>query len=205
MNTSNNPAAKPASTPTPENFPVEWLTASGPKAKAIKDWIKANNPPDLALLMDLYKVLVFQFMRDKGPTEDCIRQVTPMLRTITSYEQNLSRQNHRERALKLKESEHEMEMAEADRKDAQELADQEAAEEFAASQTAEAEGIAEVNKMYTKDVDILKEHYDVIMPDEKNPIARVYEKVPGINPLGLTVTPREPNGKTNSPPKPPAP
>ena len=192
MNNINGPSTKPASAPAPDNFPTEWLTASGPKAKAIKDWIKSNNPPDLALLMDLYKVLVFQFMRDKGPTEDCIRQVTPMLRTITSYEQNLSRQNHRERALKLKESEHEMEMAEADRKDAQELADQEAAEEFAASQTAEAEGIAEVNKMYTKDVDILKEHYDVIMPDEKNPIARVYEKVPGINPLGLTVTPREP-------------
>ena len=41
--------------------------------------------------MDLYKVLVFQFMRDKGPTEDCIRQVTPMLRTITSYEQHEKR------------------------------------------------------------------------------------------------------------------
>ena len=149
--------------------------------------------------MDLYKVLVFQFMRDKGPTEDCIRQVTPMLRTITSYEQNLSRQNHRERALKLKESEHELEMAEAARKDAQELAEQEADEEFAAHQSTEAESIAEANKRYIRDVDILKEHYDVIMPDEKNPIARVYEKVPGINPLGLTVTPREPAVKKEPP------
>ncbi len=199
MKTSNNPPAKPASTPAPDNFPVEWLTASGPKAKAIKDWIKANNPPDLALLMDLYKVLVFQFMRDKGPTEDCIRQVTPMLRTITSYEQNLSRQNHRERALKLKESEHELEMAEAARKDAEELAEQEAAKEFDAHQFTEAESIAEANKRYTRDVDILNEHYDVIMPDEKNPVARVYEKVPGINPLGLTITPREPVVNTGLP------
>ncbi len=142
MKTSNNPAPKPASTPAPDNFPVEWLTASGPRAKAIKDWIKANNPPDLALLMDLYKVLVFQFMRDKGPTEDCIRQVTPMLRTITSYEQNLSRQNHRERALKLEESEHELEMAEAARKDAQELVYKEAAEAFAAHQPSQAKRIA---------------------------------------------------------------
>ena len=38
MKTSNNPAPKPASTPAPDNFPVEWLTASGTKAKAIKDW-----------------------------------------------------------------------------------------------------------------------------------------------------------------------
>ena len=161
--------------------------------------LQSNNPPDLALLMDLYKVLVFQFMRDKGPTEDCIRQGTPMLRTITSYEQNLSRQNHRERALKLKESEHELEMAEAARKDAEELAEQEAAKEFDAHQFTEAESIAEANKRYTRDVDILNEHYDVIMPDEKNPVARVYEKVPGINPLGLTITPREPGGKTNPP------
>ena len=199
MKTSNNPAPKPASTPAPDNFPVEWLTASGPRAKAINEWLKSNNPPDLATLIDLYKVLVFQFMRDKGPTKDCIRQVTPMLRTITSYEQNLSRQNHRERALKLKESEHELEMAEAARKDAQEQAEQEAAKEFDAHQFTEAESIAEANKRYTRDVDILNEHYDVIMPDEKNPVAQVYEKVPGINPLGLTITPREPGGKTNPP------
>ena len=98
--------------------------------------------------MDLYKVLVFQFMRDNGAAEACIRQVTPMLRTITSYEQNLSRQNHRERALKLEESEHELEMAEAARKDAQELVYKEAAEEFAAHQPSQAKRIAEVNKRY---------------------------------------------------------
>ena len=38
MNTANNPAPKPASNPTPDKFPAEWLTSSGPKAKAIKDW-----------------------------------------------------------------------------------------------------------------------------------------------------------------------
>ena len=208
MNTANNPTnpdSKPTPNPNPDMFPAEWLTSSGPKAKAIQEWLKSNNPPDLATLMDLYKVLVFQFMRDNGAAEDCIRQVTPMLRTIASYEQHLVRQDHRERSLKLKESEHELEMAEADRKDAQELAEQEAAEEFAAHQSTEAESIAEANKRYTRDVDVLKEHYDVIMPDEKNPIARVYEKVPGINPLGLAITPRELNGKTNSPPKAPAP
>ncbi len=142
MNTSNNPAAKRASTPVPDNFQVEWLANSGPKAKVIKDWIQSNNPPDLALLMDLYKVLVFQFMRDNGAAEDCIRQVAPMLRTITSYEQNLSRQNHRERALKLRESEHELEMAGAARKDAQELAEQEAAAEFVAHQSSQAKRVA---------------------------------------------------------------
>ncbi len=92
--------------------------------------------------MDLYKVLVFQFMRDNGAAEACIRQVTPMLFTIASYEQNLSRQNHRERALKLEESEHELEMAEAARKDAQELVYKEAAEAFAAHQSRRAKRVA---------------------------------------------------------------
>ncbi len=75
--------------------------------------------------MDLYKVLVFQFMRDNGSAEDCIRQVTLMLRTIASYEQHLVRQDHRERALKIKEAKHERQAARA----AKAKADREQAEQ----------------------------------------------------------------------------
>ena len=198
MNTSNNPnnpAAKPASTPAPDTFPAEWLTTSGPKAKAIKDWIKANNPPDLATLMDLYKVLVFQFMRDNGAAEDCIRQVTPMLRTIASYEQHLVRQDHRERSLKLKEAKHERELARA----AKAKAAREEAEAFAANQPTQAEHIAEMRKLYFKDVEIFNEYYEIILPDEKNPIGRVQQKIPGFDPLGMKSSHREPVVNTGLP------
>ena len=195
MNNINGPSAKPASAPVPDKFPAEWLTTSGPKAKAIKDWIKANNPPDLATLMDLYKVLVFQFMRDNGSAEDCIRQVTPMLRTIASYEQHLVRQDHRERSLKIKEAKHERQAARA----AKAKADREQAEEFAAHQPSQAEHIAQMRKLYFKDVEVFDEYYDLIMPDEKNPIGRVHQKIPGFDPLGMKSSRREPVAKTELP------
>ncbi len=207
MNTANNPnnpaskptpnaAPNPAPNPATDMFPAEWLTSSGPKAKAINEWLKANNPPDLATLMDLYKILVFQFMRDNGAAEDCIRQITPMLRTIASYEQHLVRQDHRERSLKLKEAKHERELARA----AKAKAAREEAEAFAANQPTQAEHIAEMRKLYFKDVEIFKEYYDIILPDEKNPIGRVQQKIPGFDPLGMKSSHREPVLNTGFPP-----
>ena len=202
MKNSNNPSAKPAPTPATDNFPSGWINAFGPNANAVSEWLKTNNPPNLATLMDIYKVLVLQFMRDNGSKEDCIRKVTPMLRAITTYEQNLARQDHRERTLKLNESKQEMKAAKAGQKQAaQKNADREEADEFEVSQRSQTGQLAELQSFLGKDVDILKEHCDAIMPDNKNPIGRLYEKVPGINFLGLPVTSREPAMK-NQPPAP---
>ncbi len=195
MKNSNNPSVQPAPTPAPatDNFSSGWLNAFGPNANAASEWLKTNNPPNLATLMDIYKVLVLQFMRDNGSKEDCIRQVTPMLRAITTYEQNLARQNHRERTLKLNESKQEMKAAKAGQKQAaQKKADRKEAEESQANRDIQASHLAERNKFSGKDVDTLKEHSDVVMPDNKNPIGRLYENIPEINPPGLPVTPREP-------------
>ena len=184
--------------PVPDNVLPAWLLASSPKAKAIQDWLKTNTPPNLTLLMDLYKVLGLQFMHDHGPTPEGIRQTTPILRTLINHEQHLSRHDHRDRALKIKEAEHQLKVSKA----AQEQADLKEAQAFEASQPSQAEQIAIMRKLYFKEVDEIPLHYDVVLPDENNPIGRIYEKVPGHNPCGFTITPREPEATNPQPSSP---
>ena len=85
----------------------EWLVESAKNTRQLTEWFRDNPAPDLALLMNLYKNFVMNLMLKGDVSPESLKQLQQMMRTVTSYEQGQTRLAQRERALKLKEADHE--------------------------------------------------------------------------------------------------
>ena len=112
-----------------EPVPPEWLHETDKNVQQLTAWFRDHAAPDLGILMNLYKSMLFNLLRKGDTSPESFQQVQQMTRTVISYEQNKTRLELRRETLNRQKAEPEPKAAKVPKPPT----DQTAAEQSAAA------------------------------------------------------------------------
>lgn len=136
--------------------------ADGPSVRhlAPPDALAGPAAPRLGALMERYQYWLHECLGQPDPSPELLAQATRMIRTVIGYEQGLAWRRQRERALRIRETEHQL----AHCQRALDQVIREAAERAAATQLTPAEKIALIRREAFRDVAELEAAGTVELP-----------------------------------------